>query len=416
MSESPAPSAPPEERATDDNSDAYGGTVFSGTGNAMARDPQTAYAQMRASAPAMRVDDAGVVVTTRAAMTEVFRHPEIYSSRLTAGHLGNVRPLIPIELDPPDQRKFRKILDPLFTPKALERLAQPVERLVNELIDGFIGENEIDFADRFSVPFPSQVFLTMFGLPPEELSRFLTMKDGIIRPFHVLGVPMNDPRVASYKAQTAQSIYDYFNGVLDERAQERREDLLSHFLDAEVDGERLTREDILDICFLLLIAGLDTVSASLDCFFRYLAEHPDARASLVADPSISPLVVEELLRWETPVMLVTRVATQDTVLSGCPIRAGDNVHPLLGSANTDESEFPNADVVQWGRKANRHIAFGAGIHRCLGSNLARLELRIALRVWHSRIPDYRVKPGAEFDYTVGVRSVDTFPMLLGESL
>ena len=212
------------------------------------------------------------------------------------------------------------------------------------------------------------------------------MKDGIIRPFHVLGVPMNDPRVASYKAQTAQSIYDYFNGVLDERAQERRDDLLSHFLDAEVDGERLTREDILDICFLLLIAGLDTVSASLDCFFRYLAEHPDARASLVADPSISPLVVEELLRWETPVMLVTRVATQDTVLSGCPIRAGDNVHPLLGSANTDESEFPNADVVQWGRKANRHIAFGAGIHRCLGSNLARLELRIALRVWHSRIP------------------------------
>ena len=168
MSESPALSAPPEQRATDDNSDAYGGTVFSGTGNAMARDPQTAYAQMRASAPAMRVDDAGVVVTTRAAMTEVLRHPEIYSSRLTAGHLGNVRPLIPIELDPPDQRKFRKILDPLFTPKALERLADPVEQLVNELIDGFVHETEIDFAKRFSVPFPSQVFLTMFGLPPKN--------------------------------------------------------------------------------------------------------------------------------------------------------------------------------------------------------------------------------------------------------
>jgi cytochrome P450 len=108
---------------------------------------------------------------------------------LTAGRLGNVRPLIPIELDPPDQRKFRKILDPLFTPKALERLADPVEQLVNELIDGFANETEIDFAKHFSVPFPSQVFLTMFGLPPEELSRFLTMRDGIIRPFHVLGVP-----------------------------------------------------------------------------------------------------------------------------------------------------------------------------------------------------------------------------------
>ncbi len=406
---------PEEEAAASDNRDDYGGTVFSGTGSAMVRDPQTAYAQMRASAPATRVNEAGVIVTTRAAMTEVFRHPETYSSRLTAGHLGNVRPLIPIELDPPDQRKFRKILDPLFTPKALERLAEPVERLVNELIDGFINETEIDFAQRFSVPFPSHVFLTMFGLPPGDLSRFLKMKDGIIRPFHVLGVPMNDPEVAAYKAQTAQSIYDYFNDVLDEREQDRRDDLLSHFLDAQMDGERLTREDILDICFLLLIAGLDTVSASLDCFFRHLAEHPDARAALVEDPSISPLVVEELLRWETPVMLVTRVATRDTVLSGCPIRAGDNVHPFLGSANTDESEFPDADIVQWGRKANRHLAFGAGIHRCLGSNLARLELRIALRVWHSRIPHYRVKPGTEFDYTIGVRSVDTFPMLLGES-
>lgn len=108
---------------------------------------------------------------------------------MTAGRLGNVRPLIPIELDPPDQRKFRKILDPLFTPKALERLADPVEQLVNELIDGFANETEIDFAKQFPVPFPSQVFLTMFGLPPEELSRFLTMRDDIIRPFHVLGVP-----------------------------------------------------------------------------------------------------------------------------------------------------------------------------------------------------------------------------------
>jgi cytochrome P450 len=115
-------------------------------------------------------------------------------------------------------------------------------------------------------------------------------------------------------------------------------------------------------------------------------------------------------------MLVARVATQDTELSGCPIHAGDAVHPFIGSANTDEAEFPEPDEIRWGRKANRHIAFGAGIHRCLGSNLARLELRIALRVWHSRIPHYRVKPGAELDYTVGVRSVDSFPMILGESL
>lgn len=396
--------------------DAYGGTIFSGASDVLTRRPQEAFAQMRAVAPAMRIEGSGVVVTTRAAMAEVFRHPETYSSQMPAGHFGNARPLIPIEVDPPDQRKFRKILDPLFTPKRLEHLTEPIESLVNELIDGFIDESEIDFAQRFSVPFPSQVFLTMLGLPMQDLPKFLAMKDGIIRPFHVLGTALNDPRTQELRAASAASIYDYFNEVLDQREAERRDDLLSHFLDAEVEGEQLTREEVLDICFLLLIAGLDTVSASLDCFFRYLAENPDKRAALVADPSISPAVVEELLRWESPVMLVSRIATQDTELGGCPIHAGDKVHPFIGSANTDESEFPDAGVIRWGRKGNRHIAFGAGVHRCLGSNLARLELRIALRIWHTRIPHYRVKPGTELVYTIGVRSVDSFPMVLGESM
>ena len=115
-------------------------------------------------------------------------------------------------------------------------------------------------------------------------------------------------------------------------------------------------------------------------------------------------------------MLVSRIATRDTELGGCPISAGDSVYTFLGSANTDEQEFPDSDVVRWDRDVNRHIAFGGGIHRCLGSNLARLELRVALREWHRRIPDYRIKPGTELAFTPGVRSVDTFPMLLGTSV
>ncbi|MGZ4760390.1 MAG: cytochrome P450 [Acidimicrobiales bacterium] len=387
-------------------------------GAAMARHPQEAYRLMRASAPVRAVEGMGVIVSTRAAMDEVLRHPGTYSSRMHVGKLGNIRPLIPIEIDPPDQKKYRKILDPLLAPQRLQRLIEPVTNLVNELIDGFIDEPEIDFAKQFSVPLPSQVFLTLLGLPLEDLPLFLQMKDGIIRPFHVLGKPMDDPEVVAYQASTGSSIYDYFNDVLDRREgeQERRDDLLGHFLDTEVDGERLTREEVLDICFLFLIAGLDTVSASLDCFFAYLAEHPDARAQLVQDPAITPAVVEELLRWETPVMLVSRVATRDTELSGCPIGAGDSIYTFLGSANTDEAEFPDPDEVRWDRTGSRHIAFGAGIHRCLGSHLARLELRIALREWHARIPHYRIEAGAELDYTMGVRSVDTFPMVLGESV
>jgi cytochrome P450 len=191
----------------------------------------------------------------------------------------------------------------------------------------------------------------------------------------------------------------------------RRDDLLSRFLDAEVDGHGLTREDILDICFLFLIAGLDTVSASLDCFYGYLADHPEQRRAIVEDPSIIPAVVEELLRWETPVTGVARVATVDTELGGCPIKAGENVMAVLGGANTDEAELADSFEVRFDRDVNRHLAFGGGVHRCLGSHLARLELRVALREWHARITDYEVKPGHELLYTPDIRSLQTFPMV-----
>jgi len=242
------------------------------------------------------------------------------------------------------------------------------------------------------------------------------MKDGIIRPGHVVGKPLRHPDSAAYQEATARSIYEYFQQVLDQRTLEPREDLLSGFLTAEVDGDRLSREQILDICFLFLIAGLDTVSASLDCFFFYLAEHPGRRREVVRDPSLIPAVVEELLRWETPVVAVARVAAKDTEVGGFPIKAGEPVMALIGSANTDESELADAQVVRWDRRANRHLGFGGGIHRCLGSHLARMELRVALQVWHKRIPDYQVRPGAELAFTNGVRSLDTFPMLLGSSI
>jgi cytochrome P450 len=390
----------------------YGGTIFEQMADATGRHPQQAYAAMRAAAPVQRVGDA-VVVTSRTAVDEVFRHPEIYSSRMESGRHGNVRPLIPLEIDPPVHKSFRKIMDPLFSPQRMQRHTEPIERLVNDLIDGFIDEPEIDFAQQFSIPFPSQVFLTMFGLPLEETERFVAMKDGINRPYHVIGRPMNDPETVAYRQNVAQEIYDYFDNILDERARKPMDDLLTHFLTAEVDGNRLSRENILDICFLFFIAGLDTVSASLECFFAYLAEHPDKRAQLVADPATTPRAVEELLRWESPVMLVSRVAANDTELAGCRVHVGEEVYAFIGSANTDDGEAPDAGQVRLDRADNPHIAFGGGVHRCLGSHLARLELRVALREWHARIPQYRIKPGHEFTYTIGVRAIDSFPMLLG---
>jgi cytochrome P450 len=377
----------------------------------MAANPQPVYALMR-ECPVMPVDDVGILLSCRAEIDEALRHPEIFSSNMDAIDLKNARPLIPLQIDPPEHKKYRKLLDPLFSPRKMALMEEQVAILVNGLIDQFIDRGEVDFAAEFSVPFPSQVFLTLLGLPLDEVDRFLAMKDGIIRPDHVTGELYGSPPVSEYQQKTADSVYAYFNEVLDEREKELKDDLLSHFLGVEVEGHSLTREDILDICFLFLIAGLDTVTATLDCMFGFLAQHPEQRRQLVDDPSLIPSAIEELLRWETPVMGVVRVALEETELGGCPIPKGNQVMIMIGSANTDEAAFEDANTVRFDRAENRHLAFGGGVHRCLGSHLARMELRVALREWHRRIPEYSVEPGHSLVYTPAIRSIEHFPMRL----
>ena len=379
----------------------------------VARNPQPVYSMLQVSSPVFRLDEVGVIVSSRAHVDEVLRNPDIFSSGVSAHDLKAKRPLIPLQIDPPDHRTYRRILDPLFAPQRMAVLEHSTNRLVNDLIDQFINDEEIDFSRQFSTPFPSQIFLTIFGLPMEDLPRFLKMKDGAIRPDQVVGHEFGHPETEAYQQQTADSIYAYFQQVIDERRTgEEREDLLSHLLHAKRDGDRLTDEEILDICFLFLIAGLDTVTASLDCFFGYLSEHPEVRRKIVDEPDSVPAMVEEMLRWETPVMGCARVATRDTEIGDFAINEGEQVMALLGAANVDEAELSEAGSLVWDRAINRHLAFGGGIHRCLGSHLARLELRVALREWHRRIPDYCIKPGVELNYTAGIRTLETFPMLL----
>ena len=402
------------------DTDTDGSTGYGSPPDAFAMDPETSrhpqemYRMLRDAAPVVSIDGFGHVLTTRAAAQECFRQPQLFSSAATAEgtlKMGTERPLIPLQIDPPDHVKYRKILDPLFAPRRMAELEDPVSALVHERIDAFVGRGECDFSQEFSIPLPSEVFLTLLGLPLSDLPTFLRMKDGVIRPDHVVGKRREHPDTIAYQNEIGASIYAYFDEVLDAREEERRDDLLSRFLDAEVDGHTLTRHDILDVCFLFLIAGLDTVSASLDCFFGFLCEHPELRRQLVDDPSLVPGAVEELLRWETPVTGLIRVATEDTEILGCPIAKGDTVSVSLGAVDTDEAAIVDAYDVRFDREANPHFAFGGGVHRCLGSHLARLELRVAVREWHRRIPDYAVRPGHELVYTSGIRSLETFPMV-----
>ena len=246
----------------------------------------------------------------------------------------------------------------------------------------------------------------LLGLPVSRAAEFIALKDGIIRP------PARTPEERSTMVDTAGArIYAVLQEVLDERLEARQDDFISGFLDAEVDGERLTPEEVIDICYLFFLAGLDTVTASLDCMMARLALHPAERRRLTDDPSVIPHAVEEMLRWETPVTAVIRVTTQDTELSGCPIDADQVVSVMLGSANTDERAWDEVESVNVDRRVNKHLAFGGGVHRCLGSHLARMELRVVLEEWHARIPEYRVPEGVELDYSPSLRQIADLPLV-----
>lgn len=371
-------------------------------------EPQPMYKALRESAPVFRSPQT-VVLSRLADIEMALKNTQLFSSNMDAVDLGNVRPLIPLQIDPPEHAKYRRILDPLFTPREMARREPLVTELVNEMIDRFAGRGECDFHEEFAVPLPCTVFLQLLGLPLEDLDQFLVWKDGVIRPEGDTGYDRRHEAAAG----VAQQIYEYFEHAIDDHIASPRDDVLSAMIAAtfKEDGEPLSREELLDICFLFLIAGLDTVTDSLDCFFVYLARHPDHRRQLVERPDVLPSAVEELLRWETPVPGVARVAMQDTEVGGCPISKGERVSPLLGAANTDPAEFPDPELVDFGRSPNRHRAFGGGPHRCLGSHLARMELRVALREFHRRIPDYEIKPGTQLTYTAALRSVESLPLV-----
>ncbi len=368
-------------------------------------DPQPKYREVVERAPVSCPVEGIAVVAGRDAVDVALRDTDTFSSEGFLD-LGNVRPLIPLSVDPPRHRTYRRILDPLFAPRRMDELEADIVERFNRFVDAFADRGSCHFTDELATPFPSAIFLGMMGLPWEELDTFLRFKEGILR-------PRGDPPAAQGAARraTGAEIYAYFDGVLDDRERRPEDDILTGFLHAEIDGDRLTRDEILDICFLFLIAGLDTVTDSLTCMFAFLAQHPGHRRQLVDDPGLIPSAVEEMLRWETPVTQVPRMTTRDTELGGCPIAQGTFVSVLIGAANVDPATMTDADQVRFDRRANRHLAFGGGVHRCLGSHLARRELRVALEEWHRRIPDYGLAPDLELHYPPGLRSVENLELV-----
>lgn len=376
---------------------------------ATANAPQAVYDGLRTKAPVVRVDGFDGVPTVFVSGYEetmwALRHPEVFSSAPEAVSIGQEHPLIPLQVDPPDHAKYRRFLDPEFSPKRVAELEADARVLVNELIDGFADRGSCDFHEDFATPLPSAIFLRLMGLPLADLPMFLRWRDGSIRPdAHDLD------EAAAIREQVGHDITAYFDAALDREQQHPGDGLLARIALAEVGGEPLPRNEALGICHLMLLGGLDTVTATLDCEIAYLAQNPEQRQRLVAEPTLTPGAVEELLRWETPVMMVVRMIKADYELAGVAMHAGDHAVILIGAANLAD-DFPCPHAVDFAREGNRHLSFGAGPHRCLGSHLARLELKVALEEWHRRIPDYRIADGVEIQCSSGIRQAERLPLV-----
>jgi cytochrome P450 len=373
----------------------------------VATDPHPAYRRIREECPVARTSAEGlgsVIVSGYDDVIWALRHPEHFST--TELNLGE-QPLIPLEFDPPEHTKYRRLLSPQFVPREIQLLEPDIRRIIRGLIDNIAPRGECEFNAEVAEPLPSGIFMALMGLPEKDLPLFLRWRDDSIRP----DVEPGDFEGAqAIRERAAQEISEYFRDLIAECREVPTDRLLSRIVHSSIEDRALNETELLGISHLLLLGGLDTVTATLDCMVAFLATHPDHRRQIVDDPSIIPAAVEELLRWTTPVMVVPRTIKEEIELGGVQLETGDSVMLALGAANIDPSEFPEPEV-DFARSPNRHVAFGGSNHSCLGAHLARLELRVTLEELHLRIPDYRIADGAAVHFSPGIRQADQLPLV-----
>ncbi|MGD9703565.1 MAG: cytochrome P450 [Acidimicrobiia bacterium] len=287
----------------------------------------------------------------------------------------------PISSDPPEHHWHRRLILPTFSPQSVAKYEQGTRDLCNRLIDGFIEAGEADAAGEYAQQIPVRVIATMLGVPLEMADEFTGWVRG------VLEVGLTDPVV---RLASRNKIVEYFADQLaDRRAHPREHDLITELLAAEVDGAPVPDSYVIGVCNLMLVAGVDTTWSAIGSSLWHLAQHPEHRRQLREQADLWPTAVEELLRAYSPVTMA-RIVDHDTEFQGCPMHAGDRVLLAFPAANRDPRMFERPDDVILDREHNRHVAFGSGIHRCAGSNLARLELRVALQTWLARIPEFEL--------------------------
>jgi cytochrome P450 len=347
---------------------------------------------------------------TYEAVKQISYDTEHFSSRRVV--VRNVRPeppapSPPITSDPPAHKPAKQLLLPPFTPDAMKKLEPTVRAICNELIDGFINEKGCDVAAHYTKHIPVRAIAHMLGIPEKDGELF-------IKWIHeILEVGISNDEVLM---RAVHEMAGYFAGHIEHRKQHPTDDLISTLMNArDKDGQPLSDAHVQGSLRLLLIAGIDTTWSAIGSSLWHLAKTPADRERLLAEPELLPTAIEEFLRAYSPVTMAREVIKETTV-SGCPIKPGNMVLLSFPAANRDPAMFPDADKVIIDRKENRHAAFGLGVHRCIGSNLARMEMTVALQEWLKRIPEFRLDPAGEITWSEGtVRGPRQLPMLFGKA-
>ncbi|MCO5994344.1 cytochrome P450 [Actinoallomurus rhizosphaericola] len=373
----------------------------------MADDRGEGYAILRAAGPVVR-SDAGYLVTTRELAEHVFKNPGTFSSQQAFDTLGSPVPLVPIAFDPPDHTRYRRLLQPFFTPRAAASLEQAVRDQVTALVDAVAGRGSCDVVAELARPVPAAVFLTLFGMPARDLDRLLAWREVIIQMADLSGTAEAPPEVT----RSAGELFAYVSAHVAECRADRAGGLLRDLFDDDAADEPLTDQEAVGLCFLFVLAGIDSVTNALSLMFAKLATRPELRRRLAGDPAAIPAAIEEMLRIDPANAVVPRVATRDVVLDGVRIPAGSPVGVAVGAANRDPGELADPDAFDPGREYN-NLTWGSGPHRCLGVHLARTELRVVLEEWHRRIPEYELAPGArpQVVWPTGVIGIDSVPLV-----
>ncbi len=286
-------------------------------------------------------------------------------------------------IDPPDHTRLRALVSSAFTPRMIRNLRPRIQAIVDELLDRVQADGQMDLIADFAFPLPAIVIAEMLGLPPGDREQFKEWSNDVMA-FLGTGRPRVD--VAKRAQQGVYALKDYLRGIFRQRRQSPRDDLISALLIVEEEGDRLSEEEMFGMCVFLLVAGHETTLALIGNGLLALLRNPDQRRQLQEDPTLMEKAVEEFLRYDSPIQHQTRVAGEDFELEGCWIRQGQRVLPMLGAANRDPAQFESPDRLDVSRQPNPHLAFGYGIHFCLGAPLARLEGQIAVETILHRMP------------------------------